>query len=290
MEDIKGFLMTRIIGNGGSAGWRAASVIDGKLLPGNDFVAIVRNCSLTGVVKQQVPVRSIMSNFAGLTAALPEKRQVTFSRQPAMPSIPRPRKLQLARPALSAQISAAKAIPCADTIVAYVAAEDDDPILRNLPDSFEVVDRPGLPTTIFVDGRTAQQPQRWQQEQLEQQLCTRMGRELEQECVLPTLQAAAASSSSSSSTAHALSSSSKQQQQRQQQQQQQDTVEDAEMEERPSLQQRNSSSSSSSSSTSSSSNASNSSSKILRRTRTWRRRLCLQQGCSSSNSCCDSRR
>jgi hypothetical protein len=83
-----------------------ASVIDGKLLPGNDFVAIVRNCSLVGVVRAQVPLRSIMSNFAGLAAALPEKRQITFSRQLAMPPIPRPRKL--ARPVVSAQMSAAK--------------------------------------------------------------------------------------------------------------------------------------------------------------------------------------
>jgi hypothetical protein len=83
-----------------------ANVIDGRLLPGNDFVAIVRNCNMVGVIKQPVLLRSIMSGFGGLAATLPEKRVITFSGQPALPSIPRPRKL--ARPAVSAQTSVAK--------------------------------------------------------------------------------------------------------------------------------------------------------------------------------------
>jgi hypothetical protein len=70
-------------------------------------------------------------------------------------------------------------IPCADTIVAYVAAEESDLILRQLPDAFEVADRPREPTTIFVDGRTARQPQKWRQEQLEQQRRRERGHALE---------------------------------------------------------------------------------------------------------------
>lgn len=79
---------------------------------------------------------------------------------------------------------AAMRIPCADSILAYVQAPEDDPILCQLPDIFQVTDRPGLPCTVYVDGRTAQQPQLWQQEQQQQSRVRQRGRQLQQERIL----------------------------------------------------------------------------------------------------------
>jgi hypothetical protein len=60
-------------------------------------------CRMDGVVKQQVPLRSIMSAYGQLATTLPEKRVITFSRQPALPPIPRLKKQGWA--AASAQMS-----------------------------------------------------------------------------------------------------------------------------------------------------------------------------------------
>jgi hypothetical protein len=57
-------------------------------------------------------------------------------------------------------------------------------VLCQLSDAFEVADMPGLPCTIFVDCRTAQQPQRWQQEQLELQRLLPRGMALMQQRLL----------------------------------------------------------------------------------------------------------
>lgn len=67
-------------------------------------------------------------------------------------------------------------VPNANYIVAYVAAPEDDLVLINLPDAFEVAGRPGKSCTISVDGRTAQQPQKWQQEQVALLTCRQRGR------------------------------------------------------------------------------------------------------------------
>jgi hypothetical protein len=74
--------------------------------------------------------------------------------------------------------------PCADCIVAYVRAPEDDLILCHLPDTFVVADRPGLPCSIYVDGRTAQQPQLWEQEQEQRLQARQCGRQLQQERIL----------------------------------------------------------------------------------------------------------
>lgn len=73
---------------------------------------------------------------------------------------------------------AAMRIPCADSIVIYVRAPEEDLILCRMPDTFEVMDRPGLPASIFVDGRTAKQPQLWQKEQQDQLLVRQRGQQL----------------------------------------------------------------------------------------------------------------
>jgi hypothetical protein len=45
---------------------------------------------------------------------------------------------------------AAMRIPCADSIVAFVAAEDNDLVLRNLPDSFEVAGQACPPPSLWM--------------------------------------------------------------------------------------------------------------------------------------------
>lgn len=126
---------------------------------------------------------------------------------------------------------AAMRVPCADSIVAYVRAADGDLILRQLPDAFECGDGRHVPTTIFVEGRTAQQPQLWQHEQQRRLRTKQRGRALQQERVLHTQQ----QEEHTSRTQQQLRAAWTRRQQQlppasqQQQQQQQETV-DAEME------------------------------------------------------------
>jgi hypothetical protein len=128
---------------------------------------------------------------------------------------------------------AAMRVPCADSIVAYVRAADSDLILQQLPDAFECGDGRHVPTTIFVEGRSAQQPQKWQQEQQQRLRTKQRGRALQQERVLHAQQ----QEEHTSRTRQQLRAAWTQQQQLQQQpppasqqQQQQQETADAEME------------------------------------------------------------
>ena len=79
---------------------------------------------------------------------------------------------------------AAMRVPCVDSVVAFVRAADSDLILRQLPDAFECGDGRHVPTTIFVEGRSTQQPHKWQQEQQQRLRTKQRGRALQQERVL----------------------------------------------------------------------------------------------------------
>lgn len=128
-------------------------------------------------------------------------------------------------------------VPCADSIVAYVRAADRDLILRQLPDAFECGDGRHVPTTIFVEGRSAQQPQKWQQEQQQRLRTKQRGRALQQERVLYAQQQEEHTSCIRQQVRPAWTQQQQQPQQpssasEQQQQPQQETA-DAEMEDAP---------------------------------------------------------
>jgi hypothetical protein len=132
--------------------------------------------------------------------------------------------------------NAAARIPCADAIIAYVEAPEDDLILRHLPDSFVVLDRlaggSASTTSIFVQGRTAQQPHKWTAEQEQQQRVRQKGRALLQERIL-LKQQMTQQQQQNQQQLQALwrQSQNRQQQQSQPQQRQQQEAADVEMEE-----------------------------------------------------------